>query len=147
VRYRTPRRLTAAQQVVFLRNSAICAGGGAVRLGRLVWECDARPDPLSRTYSLRIVYQEGGSPKVFVVNPDLTELADGRDIPHVYEQKPTRLCLFLPGTWSSTDQLSETIVPWATVWLHYFEEWLVSNDWKGGGEHPGVNTRRTSTQA
>jgi hypothetical protein len=28
-------------------------------------------------------------------------------------------------------------VPWTALWLFYFEEWLVSNEWKGGGEHPG----------
>jgi hypothetical protein len=30
-----------------------------------------------------------------------------------------------------------TIVPWAMLWLFYFEEWLSSSDWKGGGVHPG----------
>jgi hypothetical protein len=23
------------------------------------------------------------------------------------------------------------------LWLFYFEEWLWSDDWKGGGMHPG----------
>ncbi len=32
--------------------------------------------------------------------------------------------------------ISETIVGWAALWLFYFEEWLVSNVWAGGGEHP-----------
>ena len=27
-------------------------------------------------------------------------------------------------------------MPWAALWLFYFEEWLGSDDWKGGGEHP-----------
>lgn len=31
--------------------------------------------------------------------------------------------------------LDETVVPWAALWLYYFEEWLVSDDWKGGGKH------------
>jgi hypothetical protein len=33
--------------------------------------------------------------------------------------------------------LDQSIVPWTALWLFYFEEWLESNDWKGGGEHPG----------
>ncbi len=34
-------------------------------------------------------------------------------------------------------RLDQTIVPWTALWLFYFEEWLESNEWKGGGEHPG----------
>jgi hypothetical protein len=33
-------------------------------------------------------------------------------------------------------RIDQTIVPWAILWLFYYEEWLVSDDWKGGGEHP-----------
>ncbi len=37
-------------------------------------------------------------------------------------------------------RISETIVPWVNLWLFFFEEWLISNDWKGGGVHPpGLN--------
>lgn len=28
-------------------------------------------------------------------------------------------------------------LPWTHLWLVYFEEWLSSDDWKGGGRHPG----------
>jgi hypothetical protein len=78
------------------------------------------------------------SPEVFVETPDLPALAKSRKLPHVYQQDPPRLCLFLPGTsefqpWMRIDQ---TIVPWASLWLFYFEEWLASDEWKGGGVHP-----------
>ena len=65
-------------------------------------------------------------------------VAEGRRIPHLYQQKPLRLCLYLPKTheWRSWMRLDQTIVPWATLWLFYFEEWLASGDWKGGGMHP-----------
>jgi hypothetical protein len=36
-------------------------------------------------------------------------------------------------------RLDQTVVPWATLWLFYFEEWLRSDDWKGGGMHPEVD--------
>ena len=67
-------------------------------------------------------------------------LAGGRRIPHLYEQKPPKLCLYLPrnSEWQSWMRLDQTIVPWTALWLFYFEEWLVSNDWKGGGMHPEV---------
>ena len=31
------------------------------------------------------------------------------------------------------DANRQTIVPWTALWLFYFEEWLTSDDWKGGG--------------
>jgi len=64
-------------------------------------------------------------------------LAEGRDLPHVYSSHPPELCLYLPGAfeWSRQDRLDLTIVPWTALWLFYFEEWLWSDDWKGGGMH------------
>jgi hypothetical protein len=81
------------------------------------------------------------TPRVFVEDPDLLALADGRRLPHVYEQRPPRLCLYLPdtGEWTPAMRLDQSIVPWAVLWLFYFEEWLVSDEWKGGGVHPGEN--------
>src|SRR5579883_431538 len=143
MRNRSARPLTAVQQLVNLKANPICQGGGEVRLGKLTWEFAARPDPLSRIYKMRIVYQQGDVPKVYVIDPDLTFLAEGRRLPHVYEQKPTRLCLYLPGggEWSPSKRISETIVPWTFLWLWYFEEWLASGDWKGGGLHPKMRRR------
>ncbi len=132
------RPLTAAQQFVNLRGNPVCVGAGTLHAGRLVWRYTASPTPLSRDYQLRIDFRQGDVPQVFVEVPDLVELADGRQLPHVYDQKPTRLCLYLPRTreWSGWMRLDQTIVPWAALWLFYFEEWLGSDDWKGGGEHP-----------
>jgi hypothetical protein len=139
-----PRPLTAAQQFIGLQTSAICAGTGELGPGRLVWRFEARPTLLSRAYKLRLVFAQGGTPQVFVPEPDLTELAEGRRLPHVYEQKPTRLCLYLPRRreWNGSMRLAETVVPWAILWLFYFEEWLASNAWKGGGIHPNAHSGR-----
>jgi hypothetical protein len=104
----------------------------------LTWWWDVSPTPLSRVYRLRLEYRAGGTPQVFAERPHLPTLAGGRPLPHVYGQDPTRLCLYLPDTaeWTPAKPLDETLVPWATVWLFYFEEWLASNEWKGGGVHP-----------
>jgi len=109
----------------------------------LVWNYRVRPIPLSREYAIRIVYEKGDTPDVFVRDPDLAELAGGRDLPHVYKH-PTRLCLYLPGSgeWAGTMRIDLSFVPWTATWLYYFEEWLVSNDWKGGGKHPNGNEER-----
>jgi hypothetical protein len=61
----------------------------------LVWEYRVRPTTLSREYLLHILFERDGVPSVFVLEPDITSLAGGRKIPHVY-QNPLSLCLFCP---------------------------------------------------
>src|SRR5690349_9488719 len=123
MRSRSAPALTALQQLINLKLSPICEGYGAVRLGRLTWHCAAQPEPLARVYPPRIEYQQGCAPEVYVVQPHLSQRADGRKLPHVYAQDPARLCLYLPGTgeWSQSKRISETIVPWSLLWLWYFE--------------------------
>lgn len=76
---------------------------------------------------------------MFIDSPDLHALADGRKLPHVYADHPPKLCLYLPRAfeWGRHLRLDRTIVPWTGLWLFYFEEWLWSDEWKGGGVHPG----------
>jgi hypothetical protein len=138
MRYRGAPSLTAVQQLVNLKVNPISKGAGWVRLGKLTWQFTAQPDPLSRAYSVLIEYQQGKVPQVYILDPDLGALADGQKLPHVYQQSPPQLCLYLPGTgeWSPSKRISDTIVPWTFLWLWYFEEWLASSVWKGGGLHP-----------
>lgn len=97
-----------------------------------------RPHPLSRTYGLRIRFKKACVPKIFVLNPDINILAKGRKLPHVYSVEPVRLCLYFPDDreWTPDKSIAETIVPWAYLWLVYFEHWLATDEWQGGGIHP-----------
>jgi len=135
---RQNRNLSAAQQYLALRSNPICTGYGQLGRGQLTWTWQAAPSALSRIYTLHIKFKEGGTPKVFVDQPDLVALAEGRRLPHVYSESPIQLCLYLPSSdeWHGSSLIANTVVPWATLWLYFFEEWLVSDDWKGGGEHP-----------
>jgi hypothetical protein len=139
-----PPRITAAYQYFHLGTNPICSGSGALTPGRLTWRFVARPTQFSRRYRLRIEYRQSEVPRVFVEDPNLLGLAEGRRLPHVYTQQPPRLCLYLPGTgeWTAAMRIDQTIVPWAILWLFYFEEWLASNEWKGGGMHPGDKDER-----
>ena len=133
------RALTAAQQEIHLRHSRVFPGHVRLRRERLTWRGKVRPTPLSRAYDVRLDYQVGDIPQVIVEAPDLRALAGGRRLPHVYQQDPPRLCLYLPktGQWRPELRLDETMLPWSAVWFFYFEEWLDSDEWKGGGQHPG----------
>jgi hypothetical protein len=131
------RNINLGQQLFSLRR-VYPEGKGTIRHPVLLWENRLTPTPLSRSYSAAVKYQLGLAPRAYVLNPSLLELASGRRIPHLYSQAEQGLCLYLPnaGEWNSSKFISETIVPWTLLWLFYFEEWLVSDEWKGGGVHP-----------
>ncbi|WP_416761851.1 hypothetical protein ACNI65_06290 [Roseateles sp. So40a] len=108
------------------------------------------PTVLSRVYRCMVKLKVSGSPEAFVLEPDLVELAGGRRLPHVYphEGRGTKLCLWLPraGEWSSELTMQESYLPWTAEWLNYFEEWLVTDEWAGGGEHPVNRQKRWMNQ-
>jgi hypothetical protein len=130
--------LSPAQQFVQLRGSRIAGGYGKIHCGRFTWNYVVRPTPLSRDYQLRLEYQRD-YPEIYVQAPDVVSLAGGRPLPHVYSEKPVRLCLHLPKTreWHRGLSIAATLVPWSYLWALYFEDWLATDDWKGGGMHPG----------
>ena len=90
-----------------------------------------QPTPTSRAYSVVIYYEAGHRPKAFVRN--LRGRADGDRIPHIYA--PDQPCLFYPqGTdWRPDMKIATTIVPWLSLWLYYYEVWLATGSWEGGG--------------
>jgi len=73
---------------------------------RLVWRGDISPDEFSRVYSITLSYRLGSSPEVFVRQPNLKDLAGGRDLPHVYNQETQQLCPFRP--WNKVLDTAQT---------------------------------------
>ena len=132
------RHLPVSIQYELLRAAGLEGGKGKINHGGFIWEFLAQPSPIGRTYRVRITYSSGTRPKVYVVSPDLNELAEGRKIPHLYSQYPPHLCLYLPnsGEWDASKAIADCIVRWAYLWLYYFEDWLATDVWKGGGLHP-----------
>jgi hypothetical protein len=147
------RALTAAQQHHLLLKRKRFPGKGKLHSGRMTWVTEIAPTPLSRDYLVRLTYRQGSTPELFVDDPDLSLLADGDRLPHVYSQSPTRLCLYLPGTreWTPSDAFDDTMLPWAALWLYYYEDWLSGGkkEWRGGGTHPSqtrLRSRRSSVR-
>ena len=130
--------VSLAQQLLLLRARSALPGEGGVKRGVLTWLYTARPSPVGRLYTLLLRLKEAEFPSVIVRAPDLNALASGKKFPHVYGDQPPELCLFRPSKceWRVTDKLVDTIVPWSVEWLHYFEIWLRTGEWVGGGEHP-----------
>jgi hypothetical protein len=94
-----------------------------------------RPTSRSVEYEVEIRYKLTQYPKIWVLNRALKKNAADEDIPHMYEQE--RLCLFQPRyrEFRFSDYISETIIPWISLWLYHYENWHMTGKWEGGGEH------------
>lgn len=113
----------------------------------LLFMAGIAPGEFGRLYHcLFKVKPDSQQPDVIVLEPDLASLAGGRKIPHTYayDGKGTRLCLWWPKgrDWMPRMKFADTFIPWTAEWLHYFELWLATGEWSGGGEHPDLTPRR-----
>jgi hypothetical protein len=100
----------------------------------LRWVGAVQPTPISETYTVEISWDGRRSrPTVRVLKPKLKELP-GQQLPHVFADGS--LCLHFNGEWSSEMLISETTIPWASEWLCYYELWLATGEWTGGGHTP-----------
>lgn len=114
-----------------------------VRGGLLICRGELKPTPMSETYKVRIEYLTKSPPKVWVESPKLRRRDDDSPIPHMYNQE--RPCLYLPsaGYWRSDKKIAQTIIPWLCMWLFYYEAWLATGEWQGGGAHPSQKAQET----
>ncbi|MDV6169361.1 hypothetical protein R1T16_13075 [Flavobacterium sp. DG1-102-2] len=106
---------------------------------------DLQPSPFSEVYKIKIVYKNNLFVKIFVVDKILEIAPNRKKLPHIYNSKEQQLCLYSPSKkdWKATKYISDTIIPWASEWLFYYELWLPYGEWYGGGhnEYPSeINT-------
>ena len=122
------RRITAIQQSAVLKNRYDFNNSRwTIRPHGFTWFFDVTPTALSDTYTLKIVYNEPFFPNIYIVSPKPLMLAEGaKRLPHTYDTKKQRLCLFRPhfGEWNSIMLIADTIVHWAIEWLYYYENWV-----------------------
>ena len=104
-----------------------------------VWAADLKPQFSS--FRIEIRYVIGDFPEVRVLSPELIRMPENPDgpLPHVYGplSDPT-LCLFDPATdeWDGSMLVSRTTIPWSIDWFTFYEFWLMTGVWSGGGRHP-----------
>lgn len=123
----------------YFPNGVLCNSGN-----KLVWTGYITPSPNSSAYTIKVTYSYKDGVKVYVVTPKPLPLAIGKDrLPHVYSHEEQRLCLYYPDgkEWHSSKYLVHTIFPWVSEWLFYYELWIVTGEWLGGGKHPGVEEK------
>lgn len=94
-----------------------------------------KPSEYSATYSYKLKYIPGKSPKVYPVTP---EIKYDPEI-HLYSED-NRLCLYFPNdeSWTETSRLFNTIIPWTQEWFLFYELYLITGKWL----HPYVEHRK-----
>ena len=108
------------------------------------WYGPLQPTGTSPIYTVKIVYRFAGRrskhPKVWVKSPEISS-----DAPHCYSDGS--LCLYFPqdGDWTPYKYVYETIVPWAALWLAFYEIWLDTDHWYGL-EAPHTGAKRQVTE-
>lgn len=139
---------TLAQRAMELRRLGL--PGSSVRLlsGReLHFRFTISPGQFGREYKCLLrMRPDSHAPEMFVVAPDLRSLAGDEPIPHIYRHDGPEvlLCLWWPKRreWVPQLKLTETFIPWTEEWLWYFEDWLMTREWSGGGAHPEPSRKR-----
>lgn len=135
------RRKTIARQI-----EAMAVAWPMFRVGKrdrvnrsAIWSGILKPQ--FTAYRVEVRYAVGALPQVRILSPELGRLPGNEEgsLPHVYgpSNDPT-LCLYDPEAdeWNSTMLIAETIIPWTIEWLTFYEFWLMTGVWSGGGRHP-----------
>ena len=136
-------QLTPAQQIGRMR-SKFPGLAVAFKRGRVVWTGDWWPHPLSDTYRIQVSYIVGRRPRIAVLSPRL-ELAEGKiRLPHVYSDGQMDICVHQPEEWTSGNFIADTIMPWISQWLRFYEVWQQTGSWEGEGTHPEAESHRRS---
>ena len=91
-----------------------------------VGQLSSRP---GSSYRIRIAYGAFGRPRVFLLDPPMRE-----DCPHTWGGG--EMCVFWPKDpdhpgWQPGSWIADTILPWSQLWLHYYELWLETGEWRG----------------
>jgi hypothetical protein len=137
VRRRGRAVLSPAQQALGIRR-AVTGCRCRIRRGVLTCIVELRPTPVSRCYTVKITQRPPFDPDVRVLAPVLRLHPSARGLPHVYPGD--QLCLYQPGEWQSNMSIADTVLPWTTEWLYHYEIWLITGEWTGGGDWPGVHS-------
>lgn len=128
------RVIALPEQLAYMRLVWPCLN---CRVARKLLICSGKLMPLdiSDEYTVRVTYRIGDIPVVWVDGlPSTEKEKTGNKIPHRFQNGS--ICLFCGNDWSADKTIAHTIIPWLLEWLVFYEGWLTTGDWQGGGTHP-----------
>lgn len=102
------------------------------------WDGSVKPTRLSESYKIRVTLQQGKHPQIRVLEPILKLRPGAKRIPHTYADGS--LCLYTREKfeWHPMKHLADTVIPWISSYLCYYEWWLSSGIWFGDGTDPAA---------
>ena len=113
--------------------------------GKGILDIRLKPSEGSMEYDVRLVVKTGSTNvDVFVVSPNISALNKKRHVPHLYSNGA--LCLYYPNydEWNPHESWADTLIPWTCLRLYFFELWIATGEWLGGGIHPGKHRSKAS---
>lgn len=128
-----PQQISIVSQGEVLRK-VLPSSQFTTRRGKLCWQGWVTPSPVSLSYKVQLTYRLDEQPHIQVLEPALS-IPAGHVLPHVYPGD--KLCLYFPDgkQWHGGKLLAYTVLPWISEWLFFYEIWLVTKQWNGGGTH------------
>jgi hypothetical protein len=111
---------------------------GTVKRGQLTWRGRIQPTPASAVYTVEIRHVVGRRPDISVIDPEL-EGRPGEGLPHVFPGN--LLCVYRGDQWTADKSLA-IVVPWISEWLLFYELWLPTGKWLGGGHEVRLDQKR-----
>lgn len=147
-KYLKPKLYRLIDQQIALKqeySEATCS----IQRGILYWSGYLCPTPMSRTYHVTLEYKVKKRPRVTLIGENLQGL-DKSSFPHKFhidqQKKQVDICLHLGHEFGENMLIADTIVPWAIEWLYYYEIWLTTDEWCGGGKCPVVEGKKARVQ-
>lgn len=104
----------------------------AIKNDNLMCEGVCKPTPLSIEYKFQIIYNGKSSPKVNIIEPEISYNDDIHMFP-----SDNSLCLYHSSDmiWEyKKHHLFDTLIPWTIEWFVFYEIYLITGKW----EHPFV---------
>lgn len=110
-----------------------------IKENELEWFGIIKPTALSREYNIKISYKLGKRPEVILYGNNIEGL-NKIGFPHHFKIKRKKqevsLCLHLSKEFNDSLSISDVIIPWTQEWLYFYEIWLFTGIWNGGGHNP-----------
>jgi hypothetical protein len=122
------KELTIFHQFAGLKRDFSFGVSTIVKGKTLEWVGKLKSSPNGGEYKVKLTYEAGDRPKVYVLDPMPLDLATGK------KTLPQRLCLYYPDgkEWNRSRPI-QTVMIWAIEWLYHYELWLITAEWLGGG--------------
>jgi hypothetical protein len=130
-----PVPLSLAQQV--FRMGRYPQLRAKMRRNIATWTGEWCPSIISEIYQIKITYEFLCRPRIAILQPSLERAEGQTKLPHVYNGQDD-ICVHRPEEWNSRLFIADTIMPWISQWLYFYEVWAQTGAWMGKGTHPNA---------